>query len=198
MPLEPILDAVIVVSGLPRSGTSLMMQMLDAGGVPVVTDSVREPDPDNPRGYFELAATKSLASDSAWVREHRGEALKVVAPLLRSLPEDVPYRVVFMERDLGEVMASQRAMLARQGAEPRSSEEGALATAFERMLRETRDWLGREERVETLFVGHAGVLADPAKASAAVAEFLALDLDRDAMAKVVSPDLHRQRQAGQR
>ena len=107
---------IVVVSGLPRSGTSMMMQALKAGGVPVLSDGVRAADPDNPAGYWELDAVKSLPrGETAWVAEAGGKAVKVIHALLRHLPGSHPYRVVFMVRDIREVVASQRVMLERSG-----------------------------------------------------------------------------------
>jgi len=200
-PSRTDLHTIIIVSGLPRSGTSLMMQMLFAGGVPIASDGTRPPDADNPRGYFELAAVKALARDSAWVLEHRGEALKVVAPLLKELPPGARYRVVFLERDLWEVLASQRAMLARLAPLDRPAAGGAPAAdeplfrAFERLLTETRSWLADQEGMETLFVEHRSLIEDPVAVAARLADFLELDLDLTAMAGVVSKQLYRQRRA---
>ena len=117
---------ITVVSGLPRSGTSLMMQMLEAGGMETVTDGQRAPDADNPKGYYELERVKRLKEDHAWLAEAEGKALKVVSMLLYDLPADFRYRVLFMERDLDEILSSQRTMLARRGTgegESRSREE---------------------------------------------------------------------------
>ena len=106
---------VTVVSGLPRSGTSLMMQMLAAGGVELLIDQIRRADADNPRGYFELEAVKRTRQDASWLDDAAGKAVKVIHLLLRDLPDDREYRVVMMSRDLDEVLASQQAMLARSG-----------------------------------------------------------------------------------
>src|ERR1700757_2956947 len=98
---------IIIVSGLPRSGTSLMMQMLDQGGVEVVTDHVRTADTDNPRGYYEYEQVKKIKQDTSWLPATRGKAFKMVSQLLYDLPAGERYRVVFMERDLDEVLVSQ-------------------------------------------------------------------------------------------
>src|SRR5262245_40494991 len=108
-------DEIIIVSGLPRSGTSLMMQLLDAGGVEVVTDGVRAADPDNPRGYYEFEKVKQVKRDASWLPGVRGKAVKMVSQLLLDLPPTERYRVVFMERDLAETIDSQERMLQRLG-----------------------------------------------------------------------------------
>ncbi len=120
---------ITVVSGLPRSGTSLMMQMLVAGGLPALTDAVRSPDESNPRGYFEFEPVKRLRTDASWLEQARGRAVKIIHLLLRELPTDgrFQYRVLFLRRPLEEVIASQSAMLARAGkasAEPVALGEG--------------------------------------------------------------------------
>src|SRR5579872_1312474 len=113
-------DFVTIVSGLPRSGTSMMLRMLAAGGLPILTDGVRTPDEDNPHGYLEWEGVKSLARDASWVASARGKGVKVIYYWLRDLPRDCRYRVIFMRRDLDEVLASQAAMLERRGVrEPR-------------------------------------------------------------------------------
>jgi hypothetical protein len=106
---------IIVVSGLPRSGTSVMMQMLDNGGIPVVTDNIRTADTDNPRGYYEYEQVKKIREDAAWVPATRGKAFKMVSQLLYDLPAQEQYHVIFMERDLDEMLASQEKMLQRLG-----------------------------------------------------------------------------------
>src|SRR5262245_15575927 len=106
---------IIVVSGLPRSGTSLMMQMLDNGGIEVVTDNVRAADTDNPRGYYELEKVKRVKQDASWLPQARGKAFKMVSQLLYDLPASERYLVVFMERDFDEMLLSQEKMLQRLG-----------------------------------------------------------------------------------
>ena len=106
-------ESIVIVTGLPRSGTSLMMQMLDRGGLEILTDGRREPDEDNPRGYLEFEKVKSLAADNNWVVEAKGKVIKVVAQLLDSLPEEIDYKVIFMHRKIDEIVQSQYKMLER-------------------------------------------------------------------------------------
>lgn len=110
-------EPIVIVSGLPRSGTSMMMKMLEAGGVPIMTDAVRTADIDNPKGYYEYERVKDLEkeTDKSYIREGRGKALKVISWLLKDLPDDNRYRIIFMRRDLGEVIASQNKMLKHRG-----------------------------------------------------------------------------------
>lgn len=180
---------VTVVSGLPRSGTSLMMQMLAAGGLPVLADHVRPPDVDNPRGYFELERVRRIERDRGWLGSARGHAVKIVADLLPFLPGGHAYRVILMERALAEVAASQSAMLARRGADVPGPEVALLAAR----LAELDRWAAGRPDVSLLRVEHRGLLTDPVAAAAAVRRFLDLPLDVEAMAGAVDPRLHRQR-----
>ena len=185
---------VIVVSGLPRSGTSMMMQMLDAGGVSVLTDGVREADVDNPKGYYELEAVKGTRRDMSWLSQAAGKAVKMVSMLLCELPEDRQYRVVFMRRDMEEVLASQRAMLRRRG-EPDSAQpsDREMAVKFEAHLAQVAAWMEERANMEALHVQYADVLQDPTRLAGQVARHLERDLDIEAMVKVVDGGLHRQR-----
>jgi hypothetical protein len=185
---------VVVVSGLPRSGTSMLMKMLEAGGIPVMTDGLRTADEDNPKGYFEVERVKNLAqeADKAWVRAARGKAVKVISYLLKSLPADLNYKVVFVRRDLDEVLASQRKMLARRGETD--------ATPLERMRELFQDDLWRvayllehQPRFESIEVGYREVVAQPRAQAQRISAFLGGALDVDAMAAAVDPALYRNR-----
>lgn len=186
-------DFVTVVSGLPRSGTSLMMQMLQAGGLPAWADGVRAADASNPRGYFEHEAVKRLRTDNAWVPQARGHAVKVIHLLLRELPQQagLRYRVVFMQRPLAEVLASQQAMLAR-GGRP-AADPAVLTKAFEAQLAQVDAWLATRPDIAVLRLAHVQVMRQPRAAAEQLCSFLGLPLDVAAMAAVVDPALHRQR-----
>ena len=190
-------NVVIVVSGLPRSGTSMMMQMLEAGGVPVLTDGVREPDEDNPKGYYELEAVKGTRRDVSWLSQATGKAVKIVSMLLYELPEDRQYKVIFMRRDMGEVLASQRAMLRRRG-EPGSDQpsDGEMAVEFGVHLDEVAGWMEGRGNMEVLQVQYAEVLGDAVGLAGQVARHLGGDLDVEAMAGVVDGGLRRQKADG--
>lgn len=187
-------DFVTVVSGLPRSGTSMMMRMLDAGGMPVLIDHVRERDIDNPRGYYEFEPVKSLRRDSGWVIEAQGVAVKIIYLLLRDLPASCRYRVIFMERELAEVVASQDAMMARRGAAARHFDNPhEIAHLFESHLREIHQWLGQQDNFSVLGVRYKDVVNEPRGAAARVNDFLGGGLDLERMAATVDPALYRQR-----
>jgi hypothetical protein len=197
---QPVRDpngVVVVVSGLPRSGTSLMMQMLHAGGLPLVTDGVRQPDESNPRGYFELEAVKQLdrTTDWLWLEGARGRAIKITSPLLRYLPDRLDYRVILMVRNLDEVLLSQDRMLARGGTPAAERDSAALRPQFEAHLVEVRRLLRQRRCFEAIEVQHADLLRDAHAVSARVADFLGLDLQIARMAAVVDTNLYRSRRS---
>lgn len=190
-------DDVVVVTGLPRSGTSLLMQMLAAGGLPLFSDEARPPDPDNPGGYHEHAAVKRTRVDASWVSAARGHGVKVIIPLVRALPEGERWRVLWVRRDLAAVLASQRAMLARRAVPSPASDDAALARAFTDELEQTRRWLDARGDVRWVALEHADLLREPARGAARIADFLddLVRLDRPRMAAVVDPALGRQGRA---
>ena len=192
-------EEIIVVSGLPRSGTSMIMQMLAAGGVPVLTDGRREADEDNPRGYFEYEPVKNLHRDAAWVRDAVGKAVKIVAPLLPYLPEGAAYRVIFIERDLDEVLASQAQMLIRRGepVEDSPARRNRLRTDYQRQAERVKGLLRSRPEIRTLFVHRDGVLTGAAVEADRINRFLGGTYDTGAMAAQVNPALDRHRVAGQ-
>ena len=184
---------IVVVSGLPRSGTSMAMKMLEAGGMEIVTDGEREADVDNPRGYYEDERVKDLAkaTDKSWLRASRGRAVKVISFLLKDLPPNLNYKVILMRRDLSEVLASQRKMLDRR----RETDD----TPDERMVELWQDQLWRANyllrnapQFEWVEIGYRDALQDPEAAAARIAE-LVDGLDERAMAEVVDPALYRNR-----
>jgi hypothetical protein len=188
---------IVVVSGLPRSGTSLMMQMLDAGGFPVLTDAERPPDENNPRGYYEYAPVKRMPSgDTAWLADARGKAVKIVSALLPLLPTIYPYRIVFMQRDLEEVVQSQQAMRARLGSANGATDADKLLEDTARHVQAIEKWLSAQARLSVLFVGYADVLADAAGNARQVADFIEAPLDIAAMVRAVDPSLWRERGDG--
>lgn len=182
-----------IVSGLPRSGTSMMMQMLEAGGIPVITDNIRQADEDNPRGYYEYEPVKQLSRDTSWLATAGGKAAKLVYLLLYDLPNDHNYRVIFMERILEEVIASQEAMLDRQGRTAGSLPGTELMAIFRRHLREINDWLERQANFAVLRVSYNDVVSDPTNVIQKIDRFLDGGLDTTAMRNVLDTSLYRQR-----
>jgi hypothetical protein len=182
-------DPITVVSGLPRSGTSLAMQMLAAGGFPVLTDGQRPPDPSNPRGYLEFEPVKRLHLDASWLEAARGRAVKIIHLLLMDLPIDgrFTYRVLFLRRPLQEVLSSQELMLKRQGK--KAADAGKLGQIYAQQLDQVQRWMNGHNGVASLDLRYHDLLAAPRAAAGQIQTFLGLDLNLDAMAAVVAPDL---------
>lgn len=185
-------EVITVISGLPRSGTSLMMQMLRAGGYPCLVDEVRKADEDNPRGYYEYEKAKQLRTDASWLPEAKGKVVKIVAQLLPFLPFQHHYRVIFIERDLEEILASQRAMLKRQDRKGADLSEGRLRQVFIQQLTQLKDLLSAR-RISTLHVFYRDAIENPARIAGLLKEFSGRDLDEEAMARAVDVGLYRQR-----
>ena len=183
-----------IVSGLPRSGTSLMMQMLAAGGVPPLHDSHRPADADNPRGYFEFAPAKNLRADISWLPHTKGRVLKLVAQLLPFLSPEMEYRIVFMDRSLDEVLASQDVMLERHGNKGAALTPEKLRGVYEQQLARVDEIL-KNRKLKVLRVTHADCLKDAKDVAKRVKEFLGLPLDLAAMSAMVYKSLYRQRKA---
>jgi hypothetical protein len=188
-------DFVTIVSGLPRSGTSMMMRMLEAGGMPVLTDQLRAADIDNPRGYYELEAVKKTKDDPSWLAQAPGKAVKMVYQLLYALPKDYEFRVVFMQRDLGEVLQSQRKMLVRLGKTDDDVSDATMARIFQDQVRQCLDWLRERPNFQYLEVPYNALVSEPARPLAEINQFLGGGLDVAAMAAVVEPELYRNRRA---
>ena len=185
---------IVIVSGLPRSGTSMIMKMLEAGGLAVLTDGLRSADEDNPKGYYEVERVKNLAreADTGWLAEARGKGIKVISYLLKSLPPGFNYRVVFIRRDMEEVLASQRKMLARRGEAEETAPE-RMRALFEDDLWRAGYQLKRRPEFETIELQYSAVLARPLDEARRLAAFLGGGLDVEAMAAAVDPQLYRNR-----
>jgi hypothetical protein len=188
-------DYITIVSGLPRSGTSLMMQMLQAGGLPLLTDNQRAADEHNPRGYFEHEGVKHGRNDLSWLEPAGGKAVKVVHLLLLHLPADRHYRVIFMVRNLEEVIASQREMLKKQNRSAATLDDKTLAGIFEKQMTMVRLWLAEHPSFRVLYINHSDVIAQPLVAAEQINLFLGGSLLVSSMADVVNPALYRQRKS---
>ncbi len=186
---------VYVVSGLPRSGTSMMMKMLEAGGLDVVTDGIREANADNPKGYYEFERVKQLPKgDTAWLNDARGKVVKVISALLVHLPEDHTYKVLFMRREMDEILASQRKMLVRRGESTDRVDDGEMGAMFEKHMRKVYAWLDEHPNADYLDVSYNRLLQGEIQPIVRqVNDFLGADLDEEAMAAVIDPSLYRQR-----
>jgi hypothetical protein len=184
---------ITVVSGLPRSGTSLMMQMLAAGGMPILTDGERTPDTDNPRGYCEWEPVKLLPRNPALIAKAEGKAVKVISQLLSALSPTHEYKIIFLRRPLEEVVASQDEMIRhRSGAAP-ALPAAQISAAFKTHLKQVEAWFQNKQNLSLLDVRYHDVLADPQTVSRKLKDFLSFELDVEAMARQVDPALYRQR-----
>ena len=183
---------ITIVSGLPRSGTSLMMQMLAAGGLPILTDGERKADIDNPRGYCEWEPAKLLPKQPERIDEAEGRAVKIISELLFFLPRGRDYKLIFMERPLPEVMASQDEMLKRRGSTD-LVDHALLTQAFREHMQQVISWLELREEIPVCRVGFRKVLRDPSSYAQNICDFLGVDLNREAMARAVEISLYRNR-----
>lgn len=185
---------LVVVSGLPRSGTSMMMKMLEAGGIPPLQDNIRTADEDNPKGYYEFERVKKLPNDTAWMPEAVGKAVKIIALLLTKLPlKGYRYKVLFMRRDIEEIMKSQKQMLIRRGESPDKISDEEMITTYNRHLSEVLSFLEANSCFTVFFVNYNDLMRDPEDWVPRIAAFLGKEMDLEAMKAVVDPNLYRNR-----
>ncbi|MBQ7555006.1 sulfotransferase [bacterium] len=185
---------LVVVSGLPRSGTSMMMKMLEAGGIPPLQDNIRTADEDNPKGYYEFERVKKLPNDTAWMPEAVGKAVKIIALLLTKLPlKGYRYKVLFMRRDIEEIMKSQKQMLIRRGESTDKISDEEMITTYNRHLSEVLNFLEANSCFTVFFVNYNDLMRDPEDWVPRIAAFLGKEMDTAAMKAVVDPKLYRNR-----
>jgi hypothetical protein len=188
---------VIVVSGLPRSGTSMMMKILAEAGVAIMTDALRKADTDNPNGYYELEAVKQMeAGNSAWLAGAGGKAVKIISSLLEYLPAQYSYKIIFMEREIQEILASQRTMLERR-KEKSEVDDAQIAEQFRKHLSLIKPWLARQANMEVLYISYNSLMLNPEPYCRRVIDFIACEphhLER--MLSVPNGELYRNRAAG--
>ena len=184
---------ITIVSGLPRSGTSMMMQAIEAGGIPALADHIREKDEDNPKGYYEFEPVKKTKDDPSWVPGARGKVVKMVYSLLYDLPEAYEYRVIFMRRNMDEVLASQKKMLERSGKQGAKVSDEQLAELFKTQLAKFDRWVESRNNLALLSINYKDMIASPKVECEKIGEFLGGVLDIDAAAAAVDPSLYRNR-----
>jgi len=187
------LPFITIVSGLPRSGTSMMMQAVEAGGIPALADHIRVKDEDNPKGYYEFEPVKKTKDDPSWVPGARGKVVKMVYSLLYDLPEAYEYRVIFMRRNMDEVLASQKKMLERSGKEGANVSDEKLAELFAAQLAKFDSWVAARNNIVLLSIDYKDMVASPKSQCEKISEFLGGVLDTDAAAAAVDPSLYRNR-----
>ena len=187
-------NTIVVVSGLPRSGTSMVMSMLEAGGLPLLKDGIREADDDNPKGYYEFERVKKLREgDVAWLPEAQGKVVKIISYLLLSLPETYTYRVLFVRRKLPEIIASQRKMLIRRGEDPDKVSESELTDILSKHLDQVDAWIADQSNIERIDIDYNRMIQEPQKDIERINAFLGGSLEIGKMAQVIDPNLYRQR-----
>lgn len=188
-------EFVTVVSGLPRSGTSMMMRMLEAGGLTVMTDHLRVPDESNPKGYYEFERVKQLkGGNTGWISEGQGKVVKIISVLLEYLPPAHQYRIVFMQRNMGEILASQREMLLRRGEPTDQVGDDTLAGLYQNHLAQVTEWLAKQPNMEVIYLHYNQIMENPHEPITQLCQFLQpLPLDPKRMLSVVESSLYRQR-----
>jgi hypothetical protein len=187
-------EIVTIVSGLPRSGTSMMMGMLEAGGMQVLTDNIRTADGDNPKGYYEFEKVKQTEHDSSWLEDARGKAVKMISALLKHLPQGYNYKVIFMRRKIEEILASQRLMLIRRGKPADTVNDERMAGLFRRHVKQVETWIDEQPNIEVVYISYNEILASPVEQAASVNLFLGHTLNVENMVSAVDQTLYRQRQ----
>ena len=190
---QPTGEPIIVVSGLPRSGTSMLMRMLSAGGLNLVVDGIRTADKDNPNGYFELEKVKELdkGSDTSWLADARGKGLKIISFLLPHLPDAYRYRIIFLRRSISEVLASQKKMLNHRGESAGDTSDDDMAKFFATHITQVETLLASRQNCTVLYVEHRQAISDPAAVAREVSEFVGRTLNVEAMTAAVDSRLYR-------
>lgn len=186
-------DFITIVSGLPRSGTSMMMQAIEAGGIPALTDGIREKDVDNPRGYYEFEAVKRTKADPSWVTGATGKVVKMVYSLLYDLPDGHDYRVVFMQREMTEVLASQKKMLERTGKQGAKVDDEKLAALFKAQLEKFHKWISGKPDFSVVWIDYKDMIEDPLAQAEKVGSLLGNGIDKQGFVSAVDPALYRNR-----
>ncbi len=188
---------LVLVSGLPRSGTSMLMQMLEKGGMPIVTDKIRTADEDNPKGYHEFERIKEIdkTQDKSWLKQYRGQVIKTISFLLQDLPLDLNYQVIFMRRNIEEVLRSQNKMLERSGSAGTIVADDKMRRNYEFHLKKVYYQLEHIPNFEVLYIDYPAVVEDPLREAKRINAFLGGRLNAEAMAGAVESSLYRNRVA---
>jgi hypothetical protein len=190
--------SIIIVSGLPRSGTSMMMKMLAEGGLPILADEIRPADEDNPNGYFELDVVRQLkAGNLKWLKKADGKAVKVISSWLEYLPQEYDYKIIFMERELKEILASQKKMLDHRGDTSKINDK-ELEQRFRQHLSAIKPWLVRQPNIEVLSINYNSLILKPDQFCERIEDFLSIPLDQTKMSSVPIRKLYRNRVAVER
>lgn len=184
---------IVIVSGLPRSGTSMMMRMLEVGGMQVLIDNIRTANEDNPKGYYEFERVKQIEHDQSWLQDAKGKAVKIISALLKHLPKDYTYKMIFMRRKMKEILASQRQMLIRRGEPIDTVGDEKMADLFRQHLRQVEAWIDDQPNIEVIYVSYNKILESPVEQAKRINQFLGNILTVEEMVSVVDKTLYRQR-----
>jgi hypothetical protein len=193
---KPTNSEIIIVSGLPRSGTSMMMKMLESTGLEILTDNLRTADENNPKGYYEFERVKQLKQgDFDWLPAAQGKVVKIISALLEYLPNRYQYKIIFMQRSMDEVLSSQRQMLVRDGKPDDKVPDEKLAELYGNHLKKIQTWLEQQPNMSTLFISYNQILHDPEPDLNRLKKFLGGNLDIKRMLQVVDKNLYRERRS---
>ena len=186
-------NIITIVSGLPRSGTSMMMQILESGGMKVVTDNIRKANEDNPHGYYEYEKVKKIKEDTGWLKESRGKAFKMVSQLLYDLPSDENYKVIFMKRKMNEILASQSKMLERMEGSKDGTSNAKMGEFFNKHILKIIDWIEGRKYIDVLYIDYNDLLTNPDEHIKTLNRFLNYKLNEEKAVKVIDSSLYRNR-----
>lgn len=181
---------ITIVSGIPRSGTSMMMKMLRAGGMDLVNDGLRQADKNNLNGYFEYEKVKNLKEDNSWISIAEGKAIKVLFNFLYFLPQTHKFKIIFMQRDMKEILASQNKMLSVLGKSNLVNDD-RMSLLFDSEIEKIKKWIGKQNNIETLYVSYNQILENPIVSCEDVKRFVSRNLEIEKMTKTVDRALYR-------
>jgi len=185
---------IIIVSGLPRSGTSLMMKMLESGGLELLTDNIRKPDEDNPKGYYEYERVKNLYNgDVSWIEKIDNKVIKIISYLLKYLPTSVNFQVIFMERNIDEIIESQNKMIKRRGEHVSPENNEKIKVYLVNHLKRVKEWLDKQSNFDVLYINYNKLIEEPENCVLQIKEFINLDLNIYNMINSVDKKLYRNR-----
>ena len=188
-------NPIIVVSGMPRSGTSMMMRMLEAGGIEIFTDKMRKADEDNTKGYYEFEKVKTLDKDvdKSWLEDARGKGIKIISGLVKELPDTYFYNVIFMNRNLEEMIASQNIMLSRRGEDICSQPDNEVIRLLQEHIDKVKCWLKLQSQFDVLDMSYNQIVNDPIEGARNIKQFLGRELCVEEMASAIDQQLYRNR-----
>lgn len=185
---------IVIVSGLPRSGTSMMMNMLEAGGMDLLVDNVRKADKDNPRGYFEYELVKKLPEGNIiWLESANSKVVKVVSYYIHHLPPRYEYKVLFMERNFDEILESQKQSVIEKEQTTSRKEDKMMTDYFKNHVKQTKEWISLQPNFSVLYLSYNEIVLNPEQYLDKINTFLELELNKEKMSKIVDKNLYRQR-----